>query len=123
MNRTHRTRRAPAVAVLAVLTLASVAVDPLAARRLGRCHRGGTPRDAAATGEPASAAPCRCAPADTAATEYVGITESIPLDPAAPEVVLAPLFDPSSDAPPVELGPGVTSLCRTRTRRRRPRWC
>ena len=44
----------------------------------------------------------------TAPTEHVGITESVPLDPAAPEVVLAPLFDPSSDAPPLELGPGVT---------------
>ena len=106
MNRTHRTRRAPAVAALAVLTLASVAGCTDDADWDGATAVDAT-GDATATGDPASAGalPLR---ADTAATEYVGITESIPLDPAAPEVVLAPLFDPSSDAPPVELGPGVT---------------
>jgi hypothetical protein len=106
VNRTHRTCRAAAVAALAVLTLASVAGCTDDADWDGATAVDAT-GDATATGDPASAGalPLR---ADTAATEYVGITESIPLDPAAPEVVLAPLFDPSSDAPPVELGPGVT---------------
>lgn len=43
----------------------------------------------------------------TMPTEYVGITESVPLDPAAPEAVIGPLFDPDADAGPLALGPGV----------------
>jgi hypothetical protein len=95
------TRRALGVAALVVLTLAGAA----------GCTDDGDwdgAASAASTDAPSADAdgvlPLRT---DTVATEYVGITESVPLDPAAPEDVLAPLFDPSSDSPPVELGPGV----------------
>ncbi len=56
--------------------------------------------------ESAGAQPLRAA---TQPTESVGMSDTIPLDPAAPEAVLGPLLDPAADSSTqVELGAGLT---------------
>ncbi len=108
MSRTTPLRRALAVSTLAVVTLVAVVGCTDDADWAGESVDATGSAADAANKQGASAEGVLPLRSDTAATEYVGITESVPLDPAAPEDVLAPLFDPTSDAPPLELGPGVT---------------
>jgi hypothetical protein len=108
--RTHRTARARTAlaALLAACTFAAVGCTDDADWAAGEsvdATSGAAADQTSAGGDGADTLPLRT---DSVATEYVGITESVPLDPAAPEEVLAPLFEPGSVAPPVELGPGVT---------------